>query len=1006
MESDNNKNKKIREGNNSKIITEKPDTIESANKNKSDSISLEINKSVLINNNMDNDNENNIYIKSLLNKVIQYSENNTNKGLIFKCPNKNCPFVPLIKYFEFSQTVSTKCHLGHEYHLSLINYFEFTFSDTEDKNCSLCLKKNYSNIKSISEFYCIQCSSYICQKCEMIHNQSHQIMEINKINTYCPIHPKTKFSGYCTNCKKDLCIHCLKDHNGEHHFLVKYLELLPSKEKINNYKSQIKKEIQYIEHVKNIIIDNKIIENDNEKKVLYEFCDKMKLKYYFYDSQLRAYDKIKFNIHIIKTVSDLFFISQNFFQNIYHFIQSNLNEYNKTQISNKIISTLLKYQNKKISKNSKKNGKKPLKHLEFKPLFSLNKNIKFIYLLKCGKILAYVENDGLYLYDDGTFVELLHIASESDIIDLCEDESGLIFLLKKAMIEIIQINENFDGYISKNKILFKTIDKINFICSLKNKTIIVSRVKRFEGYLEIWKKSDLEKNDNSNNTNNFEDKKIQNRNMNYLPERGRNFINMFRDNNRRLETVIRRTINNRPFPNLNINNFKNNNNIINNNNDNPNNNNPNNANNHNIDNIENNNEEEENNVENNNANNQNNDNNNQNNNNIANDGIFNNLIEQNNNNVNENIFIEEIPHNLENDAPIVANNLQINDNAALINNQPHIQLNNNNNAINFNIVRGNRARRHQGNQGNNHRPRFVHVIHFIRDQLQGLVNNLEQEELMLEDPFLINNAGIYGPKDPEIIHLNKTIKNGHEICSILEWNSEFFICSEFHIQKKSFKCIRIYSTETYEPVLLNCKIKIKNCSKDKNALIKIDNNLFGVCYYEKNKDQFLYGLSLVSFQTREEVSRIEMPKYNFVKKINLNKCNYLFVLLENFENTNNNNQDLIKIYKIDDKELIDDSSYFYDQWLNTYVYNKSKEIKKNVNYIDIDDVYKDINLESNLEADKDKELKFFNIVNSFELNNHYGNEIISMIKLKNNTFACLNKSHHINFYKIEFKGDN
>ena len=163
MESDNNKNKKIREGNNSTLIIEKYDKIESENKNKSDSSSLEINKSKLINNNMNNDNENNIYIKCLLNKVIHYNENNANKGLIFKCPNKNCPFVPLIKYFEFTQTVATKCHLGHEYHLSLINYFELAFSDREDKICNLCLKKNYSNIKSISEFYCIQCSSYICQ---------------------------------------------------------------------------------------------------------------------------------------------------------------------------------------------------------------------------------------------------------------------------------------------------------------------------------------------------------------------------------------------------------------------------------------------------------------------------------------------------------------------------------------------------------------------------------------------------------------------------------------------------------------------------------------------------------------------------------------------------------------------------------------------------------------------------------------------------------------------------
>ena len=50
---------------------------------------------------------------------------------------------------------------------------------------------------------------------------------------------------------------------------------------------------------------------------------------------------------------------------------------------------------------------------------------------------------------------------------------------------------------------------------------------------------------------------------------------------------------------------------------------------------------------------------------------------------------------------------------------------------------------------------------------------------------------------------------------------------------------------------------------------------------------------------------------------------------------------------------------------------------------------------------KDKELKFMNIVNSFEQNNHYGKEIVSMIKLKNNAFVFLNKSHCINFYKVE-----
>ena len=1035
------------------------------------SLSGAIIESISINDNIDKEYEKDNYIKKLLNRVINYNQINKDKNLIFDCPNQNCPFIPFIKYFEFTQSVSTKCRIGHEYHLSLMNYFEIVFKKiNSEKYCNICLKKNYSNIKTTSEFFCTKCLLYLCKKCENIHNQNHQIMDIIKVNTFCPLHilEKTKFSGFCTNCQKDLCIHCLKDHSGDHHYLIKYLELIPKKEKINNYKNQIEKEIQYIDKVKNILLENRIVESVNEIKLVSEFCDIMKLKYYFYEAQLKTFDKIRYNINIIKNVVDLFLISQNFFQNMHSFIQKNVNEYNKTQISNKIISTVLKYHNnqKNQIKNKKKEKKnynpinKYIDQFEFKPLFSLNKhkNIKFFYMLKCGKILVCVENDGLYLYDDGTFVEILHIISETEIIDLCQDDSGLIFLLKKSMIEIIQIEENYSGYISKNKILFKSIDKVNFICTLSNRTLVVSRVKRNEGNLEIWMKSKIINKDNNNQNNNSREKKTKNKIFPDLQERGRNFIDMFRNNNnRRFEIVLRRRINNNNVQNNNINNnnginFNNNinnygNNINNNgNNNNINNNDENEDNNeddNNQNNINNDNNNLNNNINDNNNENNDNDNNNDddnkvnenNNNNIenknnneinTNNNNENNNEEQNNNDYNDNIFLEEIPHrynilqnsennNNNNNLNNINNNIIINNNLnnnnfniqtnhININNNLNNNINNNNNNNNIiNISRLNRGRNRRANQ-DNQRPRFVHVIHFIRDQLQGLVNNLEQEELVLEDPFLISSAGIYGPKDPEITHLNKVIKKGHEICALLEWDQNFFICSEFHAQMKNFKCIRIYSSETYEPIGSNGKIKIKNCSRDKNALVKIDNEMFAVSYdIEKN----FYGISLVCFNTREVISQIEMPIFNFVKKIYLNKCNYLFVLLDYLGNKNIN-QDMIKVFKIIDKELIESSSYFFDSWLNTYIYNKEnekilegKKIEKNED--DNKDKNNNINMDKILEEDKnkDKELKFFNIINSFEQNNHYGNEIISMIKLKNNILACLNKSHYINFYKID-----
>ncbi len=1001
----------------------------------------------IINDINNNEKENKNEIKIILNKI-QNLNNSIEKNLIFECPNKNCPLIPDLKYYEFTQSVATKCRFGHEYHLSLVNYYEIIFNRiNSEKYCYICSKKNYSNNNLSPQLFCINCRIYICKRCQLIHNQEHQLLELHKVNNFCPNHDKNRFSGFCNKCQKDLCIFCLKDHYGGHHSLLQYCELVPNKEKINSYRAQINNEIKCIDYVKNIIFDNNMIQNKNEKNLFSEFFDKMKLKYYFYDSQLQTYDKKIFNMCIIKNVINLFLIKQNFFNDMYNFLKNNLNENNKIQIINKLMSTIFKYQNKTINLQNLQKAKKisntNLSHFEFKPLFSLDKfkNIRFLYLLKSGKFIACVDKDGLYVYDDCTFVELLYISSETDIIDLCEDDSGLIFVLKKSTIEIIRLNENLNGYTLKNKILFKSIDKANFICSLINGTIIVSRTKKNEGNLEIWMKAKV---NNIKNQNNIKDKKTKSRIYTDYPGQGRNIINMF-NNNRRLEIILRRRnneINTNINNNINLNYQNNNNNInnnINNNNINNNNTNTNNNNNNNIDN--NNNNENNNNANNNNNgdednneindenNNNNDDNNNDNENDINNNNNNNNEEEENKINLNriknieqnsnDNVILQEIlPNNTNNIVNNNNNNINIgnnnnnnNNNNANNLNLNHIHLNNNNNNINY-IIRGNRGRLRRQNSERQH-PRFVHVIRFIRDQLQGLVNNLEQEELVLEDPSLISSVGIYGAKDPEIIHLNKIVKNGHEIVALLDWNQDYFICSEFSVVRKNFRCIRIYSSENYEP-LNNGKIKIKHCSRDKNALIKIDNDIFAVCY---DIGKMIYGISLISFNTREEITRIELPRFNLAKKIYFNKSHYLFILLDDYDNKDIN-RDMIKVMKIVDKELVDSSSYFFETWLNTYVYNKNSNGNNNINNNDIGkkfdnriknkdnkikiDVGKRLEEEQEKEnEEKVKELKFMNIINSFDQNNHNGKEIISMLKLKNNTFVFLNKSHSINIYKVE-----
>jgi hypothetical protein len=189
-----------------------------------------------------------------------------------------------------------------------------------------------------------------------------------------------------------------------------------------------------------------------------------------------------------------------------------------------------------------------------------NNNIKFLYLLKNGKFAVCISSDGLHIYDDGTLVELLYIDSKTDILDMCENDSGLLFLLKKTMIEIIKINENYNGFIIIDKILFKSIDKSNFICSLNNQSIIVSRAKRNEGSLDIWTHRKI---DNINSKDKVKDKKTSNKNRPTFLTRRNNIIN-FLNNNRGMKIILRGERDN--GNDNNNNNNDNNNNIINNNN--------------------------------------------------------------------------------------------------------------------------------------------------------------------------------------------------------------------------------------------------------------------------------------------------------------------------------------------------------------------------------------------------------------------------------------------------------
>ena len=242
-------------------------------------------------------------IKLILERISSYYNNlslkDTKNIITFKCPKEKCPYIPLLKYYEYTQTISSICRNGHEYHISLCEYFQKLLNNVKaDKYCQDCMKKNIDKINP--EYYCINCSTLLCKNCQMKHYSTHTMLQYEKIDTLCPIHKTTKFSRYCRSCKKDLCIHCLKEHTNGHHSLVKYMTFVPNKEKIDKYKKQIRDEFNYIEKIKSILFEDNIVKDKNIKSILDNFFDIKKLKYYFYDIQLQTFDKIKLNINIIK----------------------------------------------------------------------------------------------------------------------------------------------------------------------------------------------------------------------------------------------------------------------------------------------------------------------------------------------------------------------------------------------------------------------------------------------------------------------------------------------------------------------------------------------------------------------------------------------------------------------------------------------------------------------------------------------------------------------------------
>ena len=169
-------------------------------------------------------------INSILSLEIVISES---KGLVYtKCPNGN---VNKYKFNEF------------------YNRFRAIPELSEPLTCFICQEKNILN-----NYFCGKCYNFLCHNCMERHEKDfgHQIVSIQNINTFCPIHNK-KYISFCYDCNKNCCESCHSSKNKNHNFKT-------FKDILNDFK----KEEKSIVYIKNEI--------NNQLRILDEFITRYK----------------------------------------------------------------------------------------------------------------------------------------------------------------------------------------------------------------------------------------------------------------------------------------------------------------------------------------------------------------------------------------------------------------------------------------------------------------------------------------------------------------------------------------------------------------------------------------------------------------------------------------------------------------------------------------------------------------------------------------------------------
>ena len=227
---------------------------------------------ILVAENMENEPQEELFVKS--NDII--------------CPK--CGKFSLISLKNYKITLSD-CQNKHNVNNILLHEFEKTQNINYSKiTCGVCGQKR-SNIFKYDLSFCLNCQKNICPLCRNKHNNSHSIINYDKMDYLCKEH-NDFFSKYCNDCEKNICMSCEEEH--EDHDTLYFGSIIPKKNDLKNSIEELKQYIDIFNEECDIIINaiNKVRKNfeiyykikkdmidnfKNDKKNYYILCNLNKI---------------------------------------------------------------------------------------------------------------------------------------------------------------------------------------------------------------------------------------------------------------------------------------------------------------------------------------------------------------------------------------------------------------------------------------------------------------------------------------------------------------------------------------------------------------------------------------------------------------------------------------------------------------------------------------------------------------------------------------------------------